>query len=930
MKKLTKKLLCALLVVSMLLYGENGAITIKAEAVSLSSKQIDINNEESTPEYVVTVNQKVKNIYGDTKTAFKYIDSEKVNLSDSVVTYNSSNYESVSLMSIENSSVTGADFLNDCSSEYGFDSLVNNDNSVILQSFYKNILSALTEFYSNSTDVTSSNFGNKEKYCITSIEYQSQGLTTDEVKLVYEVVMFDHPLFYWLSNEIYYSEWYTYIIIDSSYASGVDRIDYNSEIENFISSYQSEVDECSSNYEIAKLLHDAIINRVTYAFDKDGNPAKDIYAHNIIGCVDDNIKKVTCEGYAKTYEALLNYYDIDNALATGWGVGSSVTKNTLNTHMWNVVKMSDNKYYYADLTWDDRCTEAGSNGVISYKYFLKGNSILDDHTLATSDDLANGYFSYKLHDVSDIDYDKANDLMVTQRDPIYNVYESEFWSISNGVLTVTGSGPMVAYRYTKDGQDYLVDTPWKNNMDSIKKIVIKNGITSIGSDSFAGCENLESIELPDSLVTIGNFAFLNCTKLDNVKLPSNLKSLGQQAFFNCSSLTKIVIPDSVNFIDAGVFGDCKSLSYAYIGRDVNDKFYLFSDGIFAGCESLENIQVSEDHDIFKSVDGVLMTKDGRILVQYPSGKKDENYKTLEGVVSIQQNAVVNNKYIKSFICSDGLEDVGAINFIMCDSLTYLEFPSTLTICEETFTFAQINRIVNKSNTPITLSDYTFAGEDSYGHSSTCYRYWKSLSTGNVIKVLKNDTAEAYYPVIAIAAPDHCEIKVGERKQIEVQCIPKKTNESDFNMVSNDNSIATVSDGCIVGVNNGTTKVIVTSTINSSVNKVIIVNVKAVNITPTDNAPSIPNVKAIVSSEKGVIKINWGRVSNINGYQIVYSTSSSFSSDKITKIIGSKELSKNITGLKSKKMYYIKMRAYKVVNGKKYYSSYSKVMSIKVK
>ena len=87
------------------------------------------------------------------------------------------------------------------------------------------------------------------------------------------------------------------------------------------------------------------------------------------------------------------------------------------------------------------------------------------------------------------------------------------------------------------------------------------------------------------------------------------------------------------------------------------------------------------------------------------------------------------------------------------------------------------------------------------------------------------------------------------------------------------------------------------------------------------AADIHNTK--ITSLKGqdaTITIKWKKKSNITGYQIQYSTNSNFkNNNKIIKIKKAKIVSKNITGLKASKKYYIRIRTYK---GKKY-SNWSK-------
>ena len=77
-----------------------------------------------------------------------------------------------------------------------------------------------------------------------------------------------------------------------------------------------------------------------------------------------------------------------------------------------------------------------------------------------------------------------------------------------------------------------------------------------------------------------------------------------------------------------------------------------------------------------------------------------------------------------------------------------------------------------------------------------------------------------------------------------------------------------------------------------------------------------------------IKVTWKRVKGIDGYQIQYSKNKNFSKKKIVTVKGSKSLSKTIKKLSAGTTYYVRVRTYKSVNKKKYYSKWSNVMSAK--
>ncbi|MCD7843097.1 MAG: S8 family serine peptidase [Clostridiales bacterium] len=89
----------------------------------------------------------------------------------------------------------------------------------------------------------------------------------------------------------------------------------------------------------------------------------------------------------------------------------------------------------------------------------------------------------------------------------------------------------------------------------------------------------------------------------------------------------------------------------------------------------------------------------------------------------------------------------------------------------------------------------------------------------------------------------------------------------------------------------------------------------------------------ISSLKNVktkkMTVKWGKNSKATGYQIQYSTSSSFSSYKTVTVTSCKTVSKTISSLTKGKRYYVRVRAYKTVSGTKYYSAWSSKKNVKI-
>ncbi len=94
-------------------------------------------------------------------------------------------------------------------------------------------------------------------------------------------------------------------------------------------------------------------------------------------------------------------------------------------------------------------------------------------------------------------------------------------------------------------------------------------------------------------------------------------------------------------------------------------------------------------------------------------------------------------------------------------------------------------------------------------------------------------------------------------------------------------------------------------------------------------PKKTAVKKLTSPKTKQLKVTYGKVAGVTGYQITYSTSSKFTK-KTTKSVNAAGTSKTIKKLTKGKTYYVKVRTYKTVSGTKYYSGYTAVKKIKVK
>lgn len=124
--------------------------------------------------------------------------------------------------------------------------------------------------------------------------------------------------------------------------------------------------------------------------------------------------------------------------------------------------------------------------------------------------------------------------------------------------------------------------------------------------------------------------------------------IGNYAFAE-NGLTNIIISDYVTFIGDGAFAGW-GVKTVYIGSSV----WYIGDYSFSWGFSLESIIVSENNNTFKSIDGVLYSKDGTVLIKCPEMYSVENLYLPEGVIIIRKNAFANCGYINNIILPDSL------------------------------------------------------------------------------------------------------------------------------------------------------------------------------------------------------------------------------------------------------------------------------------
>ncbi len=143
-------------------------------------------------------------------------------------------------------------------------------------------------------------------------------------------------------------------------------------------------------------------------------------------------------------------------------------------------------------------------------------------------------------------------------------------------------------------------------------------------------------------------------------------------------------------------------------------------------------------------------------------------------------------------------------------------------------------------------------------------------------------------------------------------------------VSSNKKAATVSPTGQVSVKSYGTAII---TINVSATQGYNAATKTVTV---NVVPKKGSLKAVKSPSKKKVKISWKKDKSVTGYEIYVSPKKDFSRETIKRTYKKNTVSKTISGWKSKRKYYVKIRGYKKIGKTKYYGAWSNVKKVKIK
>ena len=511
----------------------------------------------------------------------------------------------------------------------------------------------------------------------------------------------------------------------------------------------------------------------------------------------------------------------------------------------------------------------------------------------------------------------------------------------------------------------------------LKNLTLTEGMTAIGSIAFYGCTALESVRIPSTILREssidypdhyenngkgdlkanfgwGPYSFVGCTSLKNITLPEGLKVIGGCAFED-TGVESVVIPSTIetlasvfsevptNTVPQGcvygayssTFANCKKLTSVTL----SDGIKTIGDSAFWGCPLLKRISIPKSvtsmYKAFAYCTGFqeVYIEDG---AQISDGKNNfefafnncTNLKKLEipsGVEIDYNNArwctgcssltdlYIHGKDYSYFPVSNNMSRVHCYsgtetyNSLMKNGIGG---PRLVDIEEEIEnTREELNKAVTEAE-KYAEEDYT---PESYGVLKALLE--KAGKYGEDPSVMSmEDTTEGIY-----AAIDGLVDKSNEPSSSD----PSSSDPSDSSNPSDKSSDPSNSSD-----NNNQSQSPNTPATPSTAAPTTATPKPTTPPTVT-TAAKPAQVKAVkVKSKKKKLKVSWKKVSGATGYEVLLATNNKFTKNKKTVTVKKNKVT--LKKLKPKKKYFVKVRAYKLANGRKYFGKWSKVVKKKTK
>ena len=523
------------------------------------------------------------------------------------------------------------------------------------------------------------------------------------------------------------------------------------------------------------------------------------------------------------------------------------------------------------------------------------------------------------------------------------------------------------------GKEEEVGVEAFKNCDSLTAVNIPDKVNTIGKGVFQDCDMLTNVRLGLGISNIPQYAFEHCDKLQSIVIPYNVKSIESNAFANSIAISEVTIPRATTKISENAFSYPSRMTVYGIKGTYAETFANEQGMTFVNKE-LNATSVS-----FDEPNVTLAKKKNKKLVitVAPDGFTDEIIwkSTNPDVVSVDDNGNITAKSVGTATIKVTIGNVSAsCNVTVYQPVEWIRLNDSkvsLNVGEKYQLEAYVSPDdTNDKTLEWSSSDKSVAVVDSNGKITAISKgvatitakakgvndvYDTCVVTVKGTNIVSNvQDMKSQHPYDNNADEQWTYTKKGAKKlSITFSSETELEEGFDFLYILDKN-------GEQVGKYTG--KELAGKTITVSGDAIIvkletdeggtafgfevtkIEEVKQSSSETTDK----PTTKVNDTKKTGVqfskpqnitkltaknvkkkrVSLKWQKVAKAKGYQIQYALDRKFKKSRKTK--NTSKTSYTIKKLKKKKTYYIRVRAYAIINGKKVYGNWCKAKKIKIK
>ena len=460
------------------------------------------------------------------------------------------------------------------------------------------------------------------------------------------------------------------------------------------------------------------------------------------------------------------------------------------------------------------------------------------------------------------------------------------------------------------------------NCSALKEVKLSPKLNYIYSYAFSGCASLEKLHLPDSTKQVQRNAFENCEALTDIILGAGIKNIPSQAFQGCSSLESIVLPYQVETIEDNAFKNCTKLKKITIPKattSISDSAFSYPDKMtIYGVAGSYAEQYAKENDIAFVAQQIATEKITLSETELTLGR-NEKYQLTAGLTPMDStDEVIWSSSDEKIAKVDKTGNIEAIS--AGEAVITVKAGEKTATCKVTVNIPITSIYLNKTSIELnSIGDSYQLNASYYPSDADGAIIWKSDDegvasvdqTGKVTAVGKGTTT---ITVSCGSVKDTCTV-VSKGESDGSQIIPSPGSQPSVKPNPDNQPANTPKPSMMPQVPTKGNIPQSSQTVNDGKN--------------SGQRASLTKIKGVVAKnqKKCKVKVTWKKVPNSLGYQIQYATNKKFKKAKKKTV---KSTFVTLKKLKKKKTYFIRIRAYKIADGKKVYGKWSSVKKVKVK